>query len=231
MMTSSGWSFPTAGRRGWITTTRAPGRPQDDLLPRRAQSDGGSDLLRALHVLQVDSAALLVVDPGRVDRGRRIEVGALVEAAEQALEERRLADDDVDVVDAAVGRVVAAGHRDVRRDGVGRVGQEHVLARRDEEQAEHDRDEREARDEQLAGREEPSHRSERAAPPSTWTVAPVMYAARSEARKQTTSPNSRGVPSRPSGICAISSAGRPAGPVELGHPRGVDPARAPRSWR
>ena len=156
----------------------------------------------AIISMQVDPAPLLVVDPGRVDRGRRIEVGAFVEAAEQALEERCLADDDVDVVDASVGRVVAAGHRDVRRDGVRRVGQEHVLARRDEEQAEHDRDEREPRDEQLAGRKEPSHRSERAAPPSTWTVAPVMYAARSEARKQTTSPNSRGGRGRRSGMWA-----------------------------
>ena len=49
-------------------------------------------------------------------------------------------------------------------------------------------------------------------PPSTWTVVPVTYAARCDARKQTTSPNSRGLPSRPSGICASSAGGGPSSP-------------------
>ena len=75
-----------------------------------------------------------------------------------------------------------------------------------------DRNQHEAGDERRRAREEAPHRRPRDMPPSTRTVVPLTYEARADARKHTTSPNSRGVPSRPSGICVTSSAGGPPSP-------------------
>ena len=55
----------------------------------------------------------LSLDARRVDGARRVQVGALVQAAEEALEQRRLAHDDVDEVDATSRR--AACCRRTRR--------------------------------------------------------------------------------------------------------------------
>ena len=61
-----------------------------------------------------------------------------MEAAEQLLEQRRLPDDHVDEVDAAVaGRVAPAGDLDERRDGMRLVRQEDVVARGDELERDH----------------------------------------------------------------------------------------------
>ena len=66
------------------------------------------------------------------------------------------------------------------------------------------------------------HSRPRETPPSTRTVVPVTYAARSEARKQTTSPNSRGVPEAAERDLRELVGRRPARAVELGHARRVD---------
>src|SRR4051812_35915596 len=95
---------------------------------------------------------------------------------------------------------------------MGLVGQEDVVVRRQDQERADDRDEREPGDECRRAREELSQRIPRDMPPSTMTVVPLTYAALAEARKHTTSPNSRGVPSRPTGICAISSDGGPSSP-------------------
>ena len=193
------------------------GRLQHDSLAGGAQGDRCGDLLRAVHVLQVDPLALLLVDAGRVHRIGGIEVCALVQPAEEPFQDRRLPDDHVDEVDAALRRVVAAAEGDQWRDRVCAVGQEDVLvgaddARRHDHERQHERGESEPDHEQAGRGEEAFHRSERAAPPSTWTVVPVMYEARSEARKQTTSPNSCARPRRRSGICSSCSGGGPSLP-------------------
>ncbi len=135
-----------------------------------------------------------------------------MEAAEEALEKRRLPLENIDEEDATLGRVAAALERDERGDRMGRVGQEDVLVRREDHQRQHGGEQDEAGGDEPAGGQQALHRSDRPAPPSTRTVVPFTYEARSEARKQTTSPNSRGLPSRPSGIWAISSAGGPSVP-------------------
>ena len=81
-----------------------------------------------------------------------------MQAAEQALEQRRLAHDDVDEVDAAaVGRIAAARDADERRDGMRLVGQEDVLARREPPQRE-EGDEQDEPDRQQPPRGEEPHR-------------------------------------------------------------------------
>ena len=102
-ITSSGSSFPTAGFAVLDEGDAGADRAEDDLLPGGTQRDGGRDLLRAVHVLQIDPAALLLADARRVDGLGRVEVGAVVQAAEEPLEQRRLPHDDVDEVDAARG--------------------------------------------------------------------------------------------------------------------------------
>jgi hypothetical protein len=184
---------------------------QHDLLAVGLQGDRGGDLLGAAHVLKVDRASLPFADARRVYRARGVEIGALVQAAEQLLEPRCLAHDHVDEVDAAMLRVVAAGDDDERCDGVGLVGQEDVVVRPQRQQSDEDREADDAERHQPAGRDE-LHSRLLDMPPSTSTVVPLMYDARSEAMKQTTSPNSRGVPIRPSGICASSSGGGPLSP-------------------
>ena len=75
-----------------------------DLLAERAERDGRRDLLRRPHLGGVHLILLRGRGPGRDDLVGRVEVGAGVEAAEQLLEQRRLADDHVDEVDAAAVR-------------------------------------------------------------------------------------------------------------------------------
>ena len=147
--------------------------PEDDLLARGTQRDGGRDLLRAVHVLQIDPAALLLADARRVDGLGRVEVGAVVQAAEEPLEQRRLPHDDVDEVDAPAGRVLAAGDGDEWRDRMGGVREEHVLAGRDDQQCERGREQHEPERKDAAGSQPALHSSDREMPPSTWTVVPV----------------------------------------------------------
>ena len=165
-----------------------------------------------MHVLQIDLAALLLADARRVDGLGRVEVGAFVQAAEEPLEQCRLPHHDVDEVDASMGRVTAARDGDQWRDGMGGVREEDVLAGRDDQQRDRGREQQEPERQDAAGSQPALHRSDREMPPSTCTVVPVTYPARAEARKQTTSPNSRGVPMRPIGICASSAAGGPSAP-------------------
>jgi len=99
------------------------GRLQRDLLAGRLQGHRRCDLLGAAHVLDIDLRSLRIIDARRVDGACGEDVGAVVEPpAEDALEERGLPDDHVDEVDGSVGGVVAARHRDERRDGVCGVG-------------------------------------------------------------------------------------------------------------
>ena len=122
-ITSSGSSFPTAGLPVLDEGDAGADGAEYDLLPGSAQRNGGRDLLRAVHVLQVDPAALLLADAGWVDGLGRVEVGAVVQAAEEALEQRRLPHDDVDEVDAPAGRVLPARDgRAARPDGRGPGG-------------------------------------------------------------------------------------------------------------
>src|SRR5206468_10737080 len=113
---------------------------------------------------------------------------------------------DVDEVDpAAVGvRRRAAGDLHERRDGVRAVGQEDVAVRREDPEREDDNGEQEQSEPAEARGAEPPHSRKRVRPPSTGMVAPVTYAAWSEARKQTTFAISLGVPRRRSGIGARS---------------------------
>src|SRR5262249_40353250 len=108
-------------------------------------------------------------------------------------------------------RLVAALHGDEGGDRVCLVREEDVVARRDDQQREGDREQHQACDDETA-RAEGSHNKPREMPPSTRRGTPFTYDARLEARKHTTSPNSRGVPSRPSGICASSSGDGPSSP-------------------
>ncbi len=87
-----------------------------------------------------------------------MEVGAVVQAAEQPLEQCRLANDHVDEVDAAaIVRIAPAGDLDERRHGVGAVGQEDVLLRREHPEREHG-DEKDEPCRQEAGGGEKPHR-------------------------------------------------------------------------
>ena len=157
-------------------------------------------------------------------RGGRNQRGSFVEAGEELLEDAGLLDLDCDVVDAAAVMVwPLASDLDERCKRPRAVGQENVLVGRDEieeRRADRQAEKGEARNQDAredAGhrlrirrggavgcpglREEPCVR-----PPSTGITAPVTYDARSEARKQTTSPTSFGRPKRRSGIVARSSA-------------------------
>jgi hypothetical protein len=96
-----------------------------------------------------------------------------VQAAEEPLEERCLAHDHVDEVDAARAlRVLAALDLDERSDGVRRVRQEDVVAGRQDPQHERDREQHAAGREQPARRED-LHSNPRVMPPSTPTVVPL----------------------------------------------------------
>ena len=131
---------------------------------------------------------------------------------EEPLEPARLADEDVDEVDAAaVVWFLAARDGDERRDRVRPIRQIDVAVGGGEPENEAD-----DREEQQPRRGEPRgsealHNRLRVSPPSTGTTVPVTYAARSEARKQTTSAISRVVPSRRSGIVARSASLGPSG--------------------
>ena len=59
VITSSGSSFPTAGVPGIDRVDLRADRGRDDLLAVGAQRDRGGDLLRVLHVLEVDLLPLL----------------------------------------------------------------------------------------------------------------------------------------------------------------------------
>ena len=128
----SAGGFPAAGSPG-STETTAPRRPSGTFLPSARRATAAATCCEGR--ISVRSSwrccALVHARAGRPRRGR-VEVGAVVEAAEQPLEQRRLADDHVDEVDpAAVVRLVAARDLDERRDRVRLVGQEDVLVRRD----------------------------------------------------------------------------------------------------
>ncbi len=128
-----------------------------------------------LHVLQVDAPALIVADARGVDGLCGIQVGALVQSAEQLLEDRRLANDHVHEVDAAfaLNRVLPVSHRDERRDRVRLVGQEDVLVGRRDVERQGDGEQDDPQHEEPAGGDE-LHRSPREPPPSTRTVVPLM---------------------------------------------------------
>ena len=137
-ITSVCWRLFAAGKPGCTAATSAPFCDGRDLLAERPQRDGRGDLLRRPHLGRVHLILLRGGDAGRDDLVLRVEVGARVEAAEQLLEQRRLADDHVDEVDAAAARrVVAARDLDERRDRMGLVGQEDVVARGDQLEREH----------------------------------------------------------------------------------------------
>ena len=96
-----------------------------------------------------------------------------MQAAEELLEDRRLAHDDVDEIDAALNWVMSALHRHERRDRMRLVGQEDVLVRREDVERERDGEqERPEREEPAGG--DVLHTSPRELPPSTRTVVPVM---------------------------------------------------------
>ena len=160
-ITSSGSQLPDRGLPVLDVGDAGADGTEDDLLARGAQRDGRGDLLRAVHVLQIDPAALLIADARRVDGLGRVEVGAVVQAAEEPLEQRRLPHDDVDEVDAAAGRVLAARDGDEWRDRMSRVGEEHVLAGRDDQQRERGREQHEPERQDAAGSQPALHSSDR----------------------------------------------------------------------
>src|SRR5581483_5131214 len=142
----------------------------------------------------------------------RLERRVRMDPGEEGLELARAPLDDVDEVELPGLGGLGALHPYERRDRVGHVGKQDVLVRRDEKE---DQDRREQEHDDSAqhapGCEESSQYRNRFRPPSTTRVCPVTYAARSEARKQTTSPNSRGVPQRPSPISSSCSSVGPPG--------------------
>src|SRR5438105_6570843 len=71
------------------------GRDGRHLRAERAHPHGGAVLLRESHLTLLELALLPLVQPGRHDRRGRVEGGPVVEPAEEALEERRLAHDHV----------------------------------------------------------------------------------------------------------------------------------------
>ena len=99
-----GLELPRRGRAGDDLVDERAGGAQHDVLAGCAQGNGRRDLLGVLHVLQVDASTLVVPDARRVDGTGRVQVGPLVQAAEELLEDGRLADDHVQEIDAALGR-------------------------------------------------------------------------------------------------------------------------------
>ena len=175
-MTSSGWSFPGAAVPVRSSLTLTPFGDGDDVVPEAAQRDGGRDLLRDRHLLQVGATHGGVVRAGRDDEIRRHERRARADEREQRLEHVRAALEHVDEVDpAGAGRRMPSLHADERRHRMRLVGQEDVVVRRyeveddagDDEQAdEHAGDARRSA--------EPLHqKSARWRPPSTTIVWPV----------------------------------------------------------
>ena len=190
-----------AGRRG-------------HLVAERAECDDRRDLLRALHVLGVLPVALRVGRPvGRqcLRRNERRAVGS--GEREELLELADAPHEDVDVVDVALGVRPAALDLDLAGKRLGAVGHEEDSRRRGATRAgapwpraRSDRARRRCRRTASS-----RHYSPRVRAPSTSTTMPLTYEARSEQRKATTSPTSRVVPSRRSGIDARSSSVGPSG--------------------
>ena len=121
-------SRPPAARAGRPRRARRSGSRAPSARARAARPRPRSCCERCISARST-CRCCAVVEARRDDLLRLVEVGALVQAAEQPLEQRRLAHDHVDEVDAAaVARIVAAGDADERRDGMRAVGQEDVLA-------------------------------------------------------------------------------------------------------
>src|SRR5215210_9340484 len=113
-----------------------------DVVPEPAERDRGRYLLRSCHRPELALAPSLLVHA----RWEQLLLGderrALVDAREEALEQRRLAHVDRDEVDAAaVARGLLALDLDERTDGPRPVREQEVVVRRKEEEARRDRDE------------------------------------------------------------------------------------------
>ena len=109
-ITSVGSSLPSAGKPGSTASTSAPVVERRHLRPSARSATAAAICCEVAISESVDLLLLGARDARRDDLGGRVEVGAALEAAEELLEQRRLADDHVDEVDAAaVVRVVAAG--------------------------------------------------------------------------------------------------------------------------
>ena len=111
-ITSSGSSLPSAGKPAPTWSIERAGRAQSRLAcPRARSATAAATCCECCMSCRSTAPSLRVADAGRIDVARRVQVGALVQAAEELLEHRRLADDHVDEVDAALGRVVPAATR------------------------------------------------------------------------------------------------------------------------
>jgi hypothetical protein len=159
-------------RVGYDGDDERPVRRGADVVPELAQRDRGRHLLRAIHRAPVLPPPLLEAGAGRDESVSRHEIGAVgAQRRDVPLEQRGLADDDVDVEDAAavaVGLLALNSHalgerlRLVREDQVVVTGNEEGDAgrgQRDDDEAEQDA-------------AEPQRRP-RVSPPSTAIVVPV----------------------------------------------------------
>ena len=213
-ITSPGSREAAAGTSGDTVVTRTPAGSGNDVVPQLAQRNHRGGLLGPRHVRGVLAVALgvglarrrenLLGDEGRALGPR--ERQELLEQADPTHEE-------VDVVDVALRVRLPAFDLDLVGERLGAIGDEEEVVgrkppeheRRDEaEHAEHDRRAGEA----LHGAR--YHRP-RVSAPSTRTTVPLTYEARAEHRNAATSPISRVVPSRPSGMVARSSSVGPSG--------------------
>ena len=208
-ITSVGWIFPVAGTSGATADDLRALRLGLDVVAELAQRDRGCDLLRAAHRLQVLAAALAEVRPGRHERLLGDEVGAvgprrrgeLSRAARPRARPRRRSRS------RRAGAASRPRPRPCRRAAWPCRAGAGSCSRAEPERADGQRAEDQPADDQPAE----LHCVPLVRPPSTPIAAPVTYEARSEARKQTTSPISRGVPRRPSGIVARSASVGPSG--------------------
>ena len=182
----------------------------DDLVAELAQRDRSSDLLRAIHLPEVLAAALLIARARRDDRVLGDDVGAVGTGEwQELLEHRRLPNDHVDVEDLA-GRMRLLALRPSRAGRAAwRCPEGGDSCRRGTATPRRQRSRRVRRP--RADDPKGLHSRLRVSPPSTPMVVPETYPPRSDARKQTTSPTSRGVPRRRSGIVARSASVGPSG--------------------
>ena len=146
-------------------------RNRFDVVAERAQRNRRRDQRRASHLRRILAVTLALGGPGREQRvlghdRRAVRPGE----REEALEESRPADEDVDEVDVACAPGVCALDPNLFREGLRAVGREEELVRRDRpESGEREADHAE-RDRDTG---KPLHHSPRASPPSIGIRVPV----------------------------------------------------------
>src|SRR5207244_7241608 len=114
---------------------------RDDLVAGGPERDGCRDRLRAAHLPQVCLVALRLALAWGLDGAGRHELAVPAEGGEELLEQRRLAEADVDEVEATGLRPRRmADDRDERLDRLRQVRTADVLARRRQPEDQEDED-------------------------------------------------------------------------------------------